>query len=52
MSGKGDKLRPLGVNRDVWDKNWNRIFGPKKVKHAKKSVKASISGKGNKKQKG
>jgi len=26
MSGKGDKPRPMGVDRDTFYNNWDRIF--------------------------
>ena len=29
MAGKGSKPRPLGVERKVYEDNWNRIFGNK-----------------------
>ncbi len=31
MNGKGDKPRPILVDRKTFDKNWDRIFN-KKVK--------------------
>jgi hypothetical protein len=30
MSGKGDTQRPKEVSDEEMEKNWNRIFGPKK----------------------
>ena len=30
MAGKGDKPRPRQVSKEVYDKNWERIFGKKK----------------------
>lgn len=34
MSGKGDKPRPMSVNRETFESNFDRIFGkPKEVKH-------------------
>lgn len=32
MNGKGDKPRPLSVERETFHNNWERIFG-KKNKH-------------------
>ena len=26
MSGKGDKPRPLGVSREQFDQNWDKVF--------------------------
>lgn len=33
MNGKGDKTRPLSVSREVWEKNWESIFGKKEKKN-------------------
>lgn len=34
MNGKGDKRRKKTVSQEVWDKNWELIFGKKeKVKN-------------------
>ena len=30
MAGKGDKRRPMKVQQDDYEKNWNRIFEKKK----------------------
>lgn len=32
MNGKGDKIRPVAVTKDGWDKNWERAFKKKKPK--------------------
>lgn len=40
MNGKGSKPRPLGVSREVFDSNWDAIFGKKPKKEKKKSPKA------------
>lgn len=34
MTGKGSKARPLSVNRETFDNNWNRIFGDNKPEPA------------------
>lgn len=36
MSGKGSKRRPLGVNRAVFDSNWDNIFKNKKREESDK----------------
>lgn len=30
MNGKGDKARPLSVDKQVFDDNWDSIFGKRK----------------------
>lgn len=35
MNGKGDKPRPIQVDKKTFDKNWDRIF--KKPKNEKKN---------------
>tara|TARA_B100000035_G_scaffold113237_1_gene96098 strand:- start:146 stop:271 length:126 start_codon:yes stop_codon:yes gene_type:complete len=32
MSGKGDKPRPMNINKETYDERWDRIFGKKKTK--------------------
>lgn len=32
MVGKGDKRRPPKVDRETYEKNWERIFGKPKKK--------------------
>lgn len=35
-NGKGDKPRPLSIDRDTFEKNWERAFGRKITKsHSK-----------------
>ena len=29
-NGKGDKQRPLSINKETFDNNWDRIFNKKK----------------------
>ena len=31
-NGKGSKYRPKSVDRETWDKNWEKIFGKKEKK--------------------
>lgn len=35
-NGKGDKPRPISVDRDTFEKNWERAFGRKLTKKSKK----------------
>lgn len=30
QNGKGDKPRPLSINKETFDNNWERIFNKKK----------------------
>lgn len=39
-NGKGDTPRPIGVSRETWDTNWNRIFKSKPKKSAKTGKKS------------
>lgn len=32
MSGKGSKPRPLSIDRNKFEENWNRIFGNNETK--------------------
>jgi len=38
QNGKGSSRRPKSVSQEIWDKNWQAIFRPKK-KEEKKSKK-------------
>ena len=35
MNGKGDKTRKKTVSQEVWDKNWDGIFGKKVNKNGR-----------------
>jgi hypothetical protein len=37
MNGKGDKTRKKTVSQEVWDKNWQNIFGKKENKNGRGS---------------
>jgi hypothetical protein len=39
QNGKGDKPRRKTVSEEVWQSNWERIFGVKNAKKPKKFVK-------------
>jgi hypothetical protein len=32
MSGKGDKRRPMTVQYDLFENNWDRVFGKKELR--------------------
>jgi hypothetical protein len=36
--GKGSKARPFTVPKEVFDQNWDKIFGNKKTKDHKRPV--------------
>ena len=42
MSGKGSKPRPYSVDRKIFDKNWDAIFG-KKEKQEKMKDQVELS---------
>ena len=42
MAGKGSKPRPISVNRDTFDSNWDRIFNNKIKKEDKKDVRVQV----------
>ena len=42
MAGKGSKPRPISVNRDTFDSNWDRIFNNKNKKEDKKDVRVQV----------
>lgn len=42
MAGKGSKPRPISVNRDTFDSNWDRIFNNKNKKEDKKDVRVQM----------
>lgn len=37
MNGKGSKRRPKSVSQEIFDKNWEKIFGKKKEEKDKKN---------------
>ena len=37
MNGKGDKTRKKTISQEVWDKNWQNIFGKKENKNGQRS---------------
>jgi hypothetical protein len=43
MAGKGDKPRPIQVNQETYDSNWDRIFNKDKKKE-----KQTVNDKGSK----
>jgi len=43
MNGKGDKPRPMSVDREQFDANWDTIFGGKDAKHRRETEIIEIS---------
>ena len=42
MAGKGSKPRPISVDRDTYESNWDRIFNNKNKKEDKKDVRVQV----------
>ena len=43
MNGKGDKPRPIAVDQEQFDANWDTIFGGKGAKHTRETENVEIS---------
>lgn len=42
MSGKGSKIRPIQIDRKVFEKNWKRIFEEKKSEEKNEKIQNSV----------